>query len=397
MNLGLKVDANGSLETDRLRSLDFARHNEENAALWDAFGARAESRSPSILGTNTRFFMLLPDADPEGVDFRAYSEDPDVMYETTLRFARWSRFNLLQDTELGLPERWGVGVDFQNYYEAAWFGCPIQYVNNEVPDTLPAFKDAPERVMENGLPDPFGGLFAKGKEFFEHMKARAAHEDFLGRPVDVYSPGGGSDGPMTVACNLFGPDFVCEAMAAEPERLQTLFAFITEATILRMRAWRDYVGFPTPTDGFWLADDSIALISTAMYIEHVLPWHKRIYDELGTEKDRGMHLCGNATRHFPTIVRELHVQAFDTGFPVDFACLRKQLGPDVLIQGGPHVELVRSGTPEKVYAESRRILASGVRAGGRFVLREANNLAPGTPLENTEAMRQAAIDHGSAA
>src|SRR5581483_2935932 len=36
--------------------------------------------------------------------------------------------------------------------------------------------------------------------------------------------------------------------------------------------------------------------------------------------------------------------------------------------------------------ETRRILQSGVLEGGLFILREGNNLAPGTPLENIEAM-----------
>jgi uroporphyrinogen-III decarboxylase len=42
----------------------------------------------------------------------------------------------------------------------------------------------------------------------------------------------------------------------------------------------------------------------------------------------------------------------------------------------------------------RRILQSGVLEGGRFLLREGNNLAPGTPLENTEAMYYAGREFG---
>jgi uroporphyrinogen-III decarboxylase len=43
-----------------------------------------------------------------------------------------------------------------------------------------------------------------------------------------------------------------------------------------------------------------------------------------------------------------------------------------------------------VIKETRRILDSGVLEGGRFVLREGNNLAPHTPFENLEAMYQTA-------
>jgi uroporphyrinogen-III decarboxylase len=58
----------------------------------------------------------------------------------------------------------------------------------------------------------------------------------------------------------------------------------------------------------------------------------------------------------------------------------------VELLGGPSVPLLRYGTPEQVREEVVRILRSGVMEGGRFILREGNNLAPGTPLENLWTM-----------
>lgn len=142
------------------------------------------------------------------------------------------------------------------------------------------------------------------------------------------------------------------------------------------------------------ADDSIALVSTPMYRQHILPHHRHFYSTIAGGGLRGIHLCGNATRHFRTIHEELDVLVFDTGFPVDFGWLRRELGTDVRIFGGPHVELLRNATPERVREESKRILASGVLDGGLFVLREGNNLAPGTPLENIEALYSSARDYG---
>lgn len=84
--------------------------------------ARKPYRVPIILGTNTRYFIFDPRANPEGIDFERYTGDPDMMFDTLLRFQRWAKFNLLQDAALGLPDEWQVSVDFQNYYDAAWFG-----------------------------------------------------------------------------------------------------------------------------------------------------------------------------------------------------------------------------------------------------------------------------------
>ncbi len=381
---------------DRLSKFDFQAHNAEVRAMWAAFHAGTPYRTPVILGLATRYFLNHPDANPLGLDQRRYSQDPDAMYEAQLRFQRWSRFNVLQDWELGLPETWQIHVDLQNYYDAAWFGCPIEYREGEVPDTTPAYVEQPERVMEQGIPDPFGGVLGRGLEFYEHFCARAERDSFLDRPVSIHPPwfGIGTDGVMTCACNLFGPVFVCTAMADEPDRLRSLLNFITDALIAKMRAYRARFQIAIPQDGFWMADDSIALISTRMFREFILPCLRRIYDAFATPTGRGIHLCGNAQRHFVILRDELGISAFDTGFPIDFARLRRELGPEVTIQGGPHIELLRTGTPEQVVEETRRILQSGILEGGRFILREGNNLAPGTPLENTEAMYRAAREYG---
>jgi uroporphyrinogen-III decarboxylase len=387
---------NIALPTDRLKNLDFAAHNAEVDRVWAARNAHHPIRVPVIVGTNTRYFVFNAGANPERIAFRPYIEDPDVMFDQALRFQRWTRFNILQDAALGAPAAWTIAPDFQNFYEAAWFGCEVHYFDDQVPDTLPDFAADPERVMVHSLPDPFGGLMSKALEYYEYFVARAAREDFLGIPIKVNPPwcGLGTDGPFTVACNLFGPDFVCETLLAEPERLRKLLEFITEATIGRMAAWRRRFGTPVPQEWFSFADDSIALISTPQYVEHVLPFHRALCAALATPGPRTIHLCGDATRHFPTLQKLLNIQSFDTGFPVDFAALRKALGPAAAINGGPHVDLLLRGTVDQVYQECRRILQSGICEGGFFTLREGNNLAPYTPLENIEAMYRAAKAFG---
>jgi uroporphyrinogen-III decarboxylase len=390
----------GATAGDRLAGMDFAAHNAQVRDTWEAYNAGRPTRVPVMLGVSTRFFMKDPTANPAHIGFHPYSEDPDVMFEAQLRYQRWGRFNLLQDAELGLPERWSPNVDFQNHYEAAWFGCEVEYPEGEVPDTRPAYADCPERLVEKGLPDPYGGIMGLALEYYERFRERAVSgETYLDRPIEPAAPwcGLGTDGPLTAACSLFGPTFVCMAMASEPDRLHRLLDFITEATIRRMEAFRQRFGVPVPQDGFGMADDSIALISTRMYRDHILPYHKRLYDRFGTSVPGSIHLCGDSTRHFVTIRDELNVRSFDTGFPVDFGRLRRDLGPGVRINGGPHVEFLRSAQPAEVREEVRRILQSGVLEGGMFVLREGNNLAPLTPLANVEAMYRAGREFGTLA
>ena len=88
------------------------------------------------------------------------------------------------------------------------------------------------------------------------------------------------------------------------------------------------------------------------------------------------------------------MDSFDTGFPVDHGALRDVLGDDVEIAGGPEVSLLLGGTPEQVYERTRAILTSGVTRGGRFILRDANNLPPRCPEENLSAMYRCCLEHG---
>ena len=143
-----------------------------------------------------------------------------------------------------------------------------------------------------------------------------------------------------------------------------------------MRAWRDQAGVPVPQENFGTADDGIEALSPEQYDEFVFRLHRRLYDEFGAPGSRGIHLCGNAQRHFTMIRDGLGVNSFDTGFPVDFKKLREDLGPDVLVSGGPRISFFLEDTSGPILAETERILQSGILQGGRFILQEANNLPP---------------------
>jgi uroporphyrinogen-III decarboxylase len=381
---------------DLADTLDIQAHNAEVRHIWESYQARRPTRVPMILGINPRYLLLERGANALGLDFRTYSEDPDAMFSAQLAFQRWVRHNLMQDAEMGMPEAWTVYVDFQNYYEAAWFGCPIAYREGQVPDAIPIYAECPERVMDAGIPDPFGGIMGRALEYFERFKERAAQEQFCDRPISAAQPatGMGTDGPMTVACNLFGAAFVCETLAADPSRMERLLQFITDATVTRVEAWKRRFGVTFPHDGYGIADDSIALLSVRTYREHILPLHQRLFDRFGTANGRGIHLCGDATRHFRLIHEALGVESFDTGFPVDLGALRCELGDDVQLLGGPSAPFLAEASPDAVRAATRDVLSSGVMRGGRFILREGNNLAPGTPRENIAAMYETVRQFG---
>jgi uroporphyrinogen-III decarboxylase len=263
----------------------------------------------------------------------------------------------------------------------------VIYPEGQIATTLPRFAgDNREAVFERGLPGPFDGFMGQIREFFEVCQDKAKTTEFHGRPVQVGLPVClGTDGPLTVANGLRGMQLYEDMLHAE-DYFDRLMDFVTDAIIRRIRAWREYLKLdPRPTCG-GLADDAIQFLSTRAYREKVLPYHRRILDALYGSGPHSIHLCGNVQRHLPILIDELNIRSFDTGFPIDFNTLRDQVGEEVEIQGGVPVGLLMNGTPSEVAQKTRQILGSGITRGGRFILKEANALAPCVPLANMHAM-----------
>ncbi|HOJ33608.1 MAG TPA: uroporphyrinogen decarboxylase family protein [Candidatus Hydrogenedentes bacterium] len=383
---------------DRTRE-DFAAHNEQAKALWADFHARRHLRVPVRFNTNPRILLLNPEYNVRNISYEAYMTDPETMWNVQLEWQYWVRYYLPGDHEKGLPDCWTVNIDFQNFYDAAWFGCPVHYRERQVPDTLPILGNGKKYLLfDRGLPEPFEGEWPqRALRYLELFKKKSeSGASFLGRPVRFggYLPFASSDGIFTLAASLRGATDLCTDLITDPDYVRELLKYICEALISRIKAWRHVLGIPEKIDGFGAADDAIELISTEAYEEFVLPFHVRYFDALGTDKNRGMHLCGDAQRHFVKIRDVLGVSQFDTGFPIDFSRLRRDLGPDVLVSGGPAAYNFLQDDTKVIEEETRRILRSGILEGGRFILQEGNNLPPCARLQNCETVYQTALREG---
>ncbi len=393
------MDANFDVRLFRLadrRAEDFSTHNAAVVELWKAFSAGTHARTPVRFTCNPRMLMLDPAYNVQGIAYKEYMHDPEVMGQALLEFRYWTRYCLPGDLERGLPERWNVSVDFANHYDAAWFGCPVHYRNGQVPDTTPILDDDNKRMLfDRGIPDPFEGEWPERcLRFLEHFERKSREGwTFMGRPVvvDKWAPFCGCDGVFTAATSLRGATQLCLDLLMDPDYTHELLEYVHTALTSRMKAWREHFACPMPADGFCAADDGIEMLSDEQYRSFVLPLHRRLFDQFAGPNNRGMHLCGNAQRHFVTIRDELDVSAFDTGFPIDFGKLRADLGPDVLVSGGAPIAFFLQDDPAPVVREAERILRSGIREGGRFILQEANNQPPCARLDVCEAYWKAAM------
>ena len=393
----MNVDLDAYSKNWPVLKIDVDRHNDDVRQVWEAFFAGNPTRVPMILGSTARILLLDPAYNLNGVTFQDYFESPQIMFTWQVRHADWVRSCLLQDAEIGPPaDGWEIEVDFQNVPDAAWFGNKIIYDDDQVPDTEPSLLDENKRkILDREPPKPFEGIMGRFLEYYQFFEDAALDFEHKGVGIKhIRLPHGEyTDGPFTIACKLRGSSEFCLDMALDPDFAHDLLNYITEATIQRIKVWRRH--FPIDPNIFKLADDLILLISEQHYREFVLPCHQRLFEALLPEdSERFMHLCGDHGRFFPLLHKELGIGIFDTGFPLDFGRMRVELGKDVTIRGGPSIRLLLEGTMEEVQKETRRILESGIMEGGRFILREANDLPPRIPLENTRIMYETTKQFG---
>lgn len=380
-----------------MNQLDFSRHNEEVRLVWDSYHNGRPVRVPvGPLGINSRVWMQDPHLNKEGITWEQLCSNPEVMFQTCLKYSHYVAHNIPQDCEMGIPaSHWEVHLEFGNVWEEAWLGCEILYPQGQVSATVPLFSGArKEKIFERGMPGPFDGFAARIREFHEYFVEHARNFEFYHRPVKVMAPYPvGTDGPFTVAVGVRGTELL-EDMLQDENYYHRLMDFIVEAIIQRVQGWRVYLGDEMSPPQFSFADDAIQYLSLRIYRELVLPYHQRLLAALGGKGPHSMHLCGNVQRHLPTIAKELNVDSFDTGFPINFSTLRDELGESVEIRGGIRADDLLQGTSTQIFAKAEAILKSGIMRGGRFILKEANNLPPQTPLENLEAMYAAAKAFG---
>ena len=379
----------------------------EKQAVWDAFYAGRPTRVPMTLVTNARVVHALSEWNPEGYSFEDAHHDPEIHLLMELRHQLYRRqvIGRYSDLPQMLPDVWEVGVFLYNVYEAAGFGATINFPEGQVPCTdPPPFMDEDRKydVFDVDIEHPLDSPFWQGRlQLHRQMVDLAKDTTFEGRPVRVLPTAAmGTDGPVTVACNLRGTGFLMDLLA-EPDYAQKLMGFIVDAYIHRARAFKQHWGDAMPSgEGAFIADDSCAMLSADQWQTLIKPHHDRIFEFVETElldkptNQRGIHLCGDASHLFASMNQASGVNSFDTGFPIDHGVLREQLGPKVMIQGGPEIQLLLDGQSEDVYQRTRDILQSGVMTGGQFVLREGNNLPPLVPDENLAAMRAANLEFG---
>ena len=196
--------------------------------------------------------------------------------------------------------------------------------------------------------------------------------------------------------DAFLPLFL-EAMALEPELVDRYFETTTEGLLPILEAQLEM-----GVDGIAAANDwcfkSGPMMSPAMFRRFLVPHLKTFADE--THK-RGRpfvkHLDGNTEALLPMLIDEVGIDAYHAIEPaanMDIAKLKKQYGHKISLWGNVDCgELLTNGTPEQIRRSVKEITRVAAPGGG-FVLASSNAIHNAIPMENLQAMLEAARDYG---
>jgi uroporphyrinogen decarboxylase len=351
-------------------------------------------RIPVVPAIAHRFLVPMT-----GIRFRDYYADPETMLRAQILAQKWLMEHVRTDA-YSITGPWvGAWSDFQNTFEAGSLGCEISFPDDDIPWVGPGWvsNDADLRRLE--AMDVVHGALNERQVLYRNRMLEIADSypvRFQGGPV--FYPGASaslthtSDGPFGVAGDLMGQTELFLAVRERPEFVRELLGIVTDKLIRYLDFCWTEEGLPVPKDFAWTDDLAVGLSADA-YRELVLPFEQRL--RFHFDGRLSLHMCG-ATNHLLEIFqRDLQIHEYQGfGYQVDLDRIARIMGGRVVLIGNVDPMLIHSGTPGQVREATRRVIEMlGPHRG--LIIQDGSNIPPGSPLENINAMMEAAEMYGT--
>jgi uroporphyrinogen decarboxylase len=350
-------------------------------------------RIPVIPAIAHRF--LIPKT---GVRFREYYADPETMLRTQILAQKWLMENIRTDA-FGITGPWvGAWSDFQNTFEAGSLGCPIVFPDDDIPWVGPGWvkTDADLQTLD-GMDFIHTGINARQIAFRKAMLAIADKYPVCFQGGDVFCPGAQaslthtSDGPFGVAGDLMGQTELFLATKQRPDLVRELLRIVTDKLIAYLDFCWEEEQLPRPRDFAW-TDDLAVSLSAETYRDVVLPSERRL--RFHFDGRLSLHMCGKTDHLLDIFVNDLQIHEFQGyGYQVSLDRLAAAMGGQVVLIGNVNPMLIQKGTPEQVREATRNVIETLGPLRG-VIVQDGSNIPPDSPLENINAMMEAAEIHG---
>ena len=375
---------------DRKKRLEKARRIEE------------PDRVPVLPYVNSRYW--LPKI---GVPFDKYFSGPREMLEAQLIGQKWFLENIKCD-----KHEITVVPEFLFVEDPSSLGAEVEFVSDDIP-----WIKRPHLLQNEGdieivrRADPVrGGLHGRQLDWYDEMK-RVASEytvrlvDGAEIPVEdcVRLHCGGFGGTSWVATDLRGAEQFNMDLYDRPAWVKELLDIVADKTIEWIDYHREYcngdayVLNESRREEIFIGDDATALMSPEHYLEFGLPPLKKVADHFRSRYGLRIiaHNCGKVDHLIEHIALELRPDEYwGFSYLTDKRLIERYMAGKTVLSGGVSPVTIHEGTPEEVKRETREAIEVFAPHRG-YIIMDGNNIAPGSPIQNINAMYEAAEEYGS--
>tara|TARA_B100000959_G_scaffold152202_1_gene159572 strand:- start:52769 stop:53851 length:1083 start_codon:yes stop_codon:yes gene_type:complete len=196
-------------------------------------------------------------------------------------------------------------------------------------------------------------------------------------------------GPVTTASQLFGPEQLLVAMVLDKPWVHKLLRICTDTSLAY---WAELIDAGAHAIVLLEPFTANTIMSPEQYEEFATPYLKEIFEFSWSKGVVGVnHVCADTSMVWSQM-SSVGALALQLDYPISMAEVKSAVGDKICISGNVHpVDYMLYGTPEAVYWKSREVIEEAAN-GSLFILGSGCDLNPATPVENIDAMVQAAKD-----
>ena len=269
-----------------------------------------------------------------------------------------------------------VGLISDPYRETSAFGAKVSFPLDGVPRCEELIVRTLEDVKALKNPDVY-----KAARTLDRIEGAKYYRQLLGKNVPVI---GWIEGPLAEACDLAGLSEILVKLAIEPEFVKPLMekCLVTAKDFAKaqIEAGCDIIG---------VGDAICSQISAGMYEEHVVEFHRELFDfihSLGAKCK--LHICGNITHLLKSIART-EADIVDIDWMVNTDGAHEALGTKSALSGNlDPVSVIERLSAVKVYESAVKLVER--EKGKNFILSGGCEITVRTPAANLESLSRAA-------
>lgn len=239
---------------------------------------------------------------------------------------------------------------------------------------------------------PFVSPFVQTLAEIESLQAKPVEEvlSYVQKTLQLIKPSlrvplfGFCAGPFTLASYMIegagkgGFVRTKQLMQNHPEHFAKFLSKITQASIQYLR-----MQVSAGADAVQLFDSWANVLSDEQFKLFCLPYWKTIQEGLLDQNVPLVFFCRDSHKFAPEIAK-IQPHAISIDEKGCLATIRKQLGPEIALQGNLSAEFLRDASVDMVVDETKKILRS-MKGEPGFIMNLGHGVLPATPMANVRA------------